>query len=622
MKGNLLDRLPPVEGKVVELVQSQDIGDIIEGVLDKHIETTRDYDLICDRFHSSDEMSIFKKLFGYCKKNLPYKEEGVDVQTVRTPAATIALGSLWGVDCKHYAGFIAGVLDALNRKYDLGIDWCYRFASYSMFKKSPGHVFIVIDPGTNNEIWIDPVLKSFNIKSPYPTYVTDKRIDNMLVSISGIEKQYANPFAGESGAAVGSLYIVENPFAGESGYAVGTTQDVGALLMKVSPVVSTVPVIGWAASAVTAISGVLLKLFSGTRYTEGGGVIQLIKRFQFKVLGDTAVYSGGEANESLRDQARSWFSMVLGVPVGSWDDVLVLLGFFGSYGSNMTRTEYLPVSATSNLSSSMPSYYASGSQFTFPTSSSTALSEAKIDEYYRPKNTPEVITAYRLLHPELTISDEAITAANRRAFSLLVTNTPGGVSYFSQGWNKIEDYLVSDQGAWGNKYPGVWKDYTVAPLLVSSTNPDLVSDQDNLTSNNTNMALFNTGLATTQTSTATDLNADGSAIKAGLGANMVPLLLLGGALVFGLAGGKSKKVGAANNTNTLLLVGGLGLAAVLLLTRKSGSDATTDLLRQQQQQLSALQLSQQNNQTATQTKSNVWTALPSILDTAKDIFNW
>ena len=69
---------------------------------------------------------------------------------------------------------------------NLGIPFNYRFASYKIFNKEPQHVFVVVNPGTNNEIWIDPVLKEFNYKKPY-SHAIDKK-PMALYSISGIGK--------------------------------------------------------------------------------------------------------------------------------------------------------------------------------------------------------------------------------------------------------------------------------------------------------------------------------------------------------------------------------------------------------------------------------------------------
>jgi hypothetical protein len=106
-------------------------------------------------------------------------------QTTKSPAAMMAQG--FG-DCKHYALFCAGVLDALNRR-GKKIDWCYRFASYSFFAPEPEHVFIVVkDQG--KEIWIDPVPGAEKVT---PVWQKDKKIkiDKMpLYRISGLPYAY------------------------------------------------------------------------------------------------------------------------------------------------------------------------------------------------------------------------------------------------------------------------------------------------------------------------------------------------------------------------------------------------------------------------------------------------
>jgi hypothetical protein len=84
--------------------------------------------------------------------------------------------------------FIGGILDALNRK-GKNINWCYRFASYKFTDKLPHHVFVVINPGSSQEIWIDPVLPSYNEKKQY-FYKVDRKPKNMaLVQVSGIGRR-------------------------------------------------------------------------------------------------------------------------------------------------------------------------------------------------------------------------------------------------------------------------------------------------------------------------------------------------------------------------------------------------------------------------------------------------
>jgi hypothetical protein len=112
---------------------------------------------------------------------------------IKSPSAILYTGKTTGSDCKNYSLFTAGVLDALNRM-GFPINWTFRFASYRMFDKMPHHVFVVINPDTNKEIWVDPVLNGFDYKKQY-YYKTDKKPKNMsLIALSGIgAKRKASP---------------------------------------------------------------------------------------------------------------------------------------------------------------------------------------------------------------------------------------------------------------------------------------------------------------------------------------------------------------------------------------------------------------------------------------------
>ena len=90
-----------------------------------------------------------------------------------------------GSDCKNFSLFFAGLLDSYRRNTEENFELCFRFASYDGSNK-PEHVFVVINPNTNNEIWCDAVLSYFNEKKQ-PNYFKDKKIKNMaLMALSGI----------------------------------------------------------------------------------------------------------------------------------------------------------------------------------------------------------------------------------------------------------------------------------------------------------------------------------------------------------------------------------------------------------------------------------------------------
>lgn len=172
--GIVLGRLTPYRASEIKLVDEQTTGDIIDAITNAHHKYAPEYKKIALFFRGSTKKQTGKKLFDFLKSNVKYRIEPADKQTVKSPSAILAEGE---GDCKHYSSFIGGVLS------QLGIPFAYRFASYKFFDKTPGHVFVVISPGTQNEIWVDPVLSSYDFKKPY-TYAKDKKM--AIYSVSGI----------------------------------------------------------------------------------------------------------------------------------------------------------------------------------------------------------------------------------------------------------------------------------------------------------------------------------------------------------------------------------------------------------------------------------------------------
>jgi hypothetical protein len=139
------------------IVDDQTVPDIMTGMVRKHRECTAHYDAICGLFDADSWYDVADQLWLFCKENFQYCIEGLDAQFVSSPLAQLERGHN---DCKGYSLFCAGVIDALKRKgYE--VDWCYRFASYNLLRRTPGHVFVVINPTTDN-IWIDPVMNRFD----------------------------------------------------------------------------------------------------------------------------------------------------------------------------------------------------------------------------------------------------------------------------------------------------------------------------------------------------------------------------------------------------------------------------------------------------------------------------
>jgi hypothetical protein len=193
----LIELLPPFQDDVKLIVQDQGIEDIIRQVLRVHKKFAQDYLQICSKFSRTTVERTCRALFDFCVKNLNYKAEPIRTQTTMSPAAILLSDR---VDCKHFANFCAGVLNALNRTEQAGIDWCFRFASYDrMFAlMNPGvdppiqHVFVVVFDG-NGEIWIDAAplpgnqARYFNDREAIPIYYEDKSVKMALYQISGFE---------------------------------------------------------------------------------------------------------------------------------------------------------------------------------------------------------------------------------------------------------------------------------------------------------------------------------------------------------------------------------------------------------------------------------------------------
>jgi hypothetical protein len=191
----LLEYLPPYQGSEKVIAQQQDVSDIEKEVLAAHQLFSSDYDCIAGFFEGGTNYDICKRLFDFCKNNLPYEAESEHVQSTRSPGGILSLAAIGGTcDCKHFAGFTAGILDALNR-LGYNFDWSYRFASYSRNSDAPGHVFVNVNEDRIGEIWIDPaplenrnhefLPRYFNDRLATPYFFTDKIPDMALVRMSG-----------------------------------------------------------------------------------------------------------------------------------------------------------------------------------------------------------------------------------------------------------------------------------------------------------------------------------------------------------------------------------------------------------------------------------------------------
>lgn len=149
----IIGLLPPFKDERVLIKQNQRVDDIIKQLLIAHEKNVFFYDRFAMLFDDTTTLKICENICEFLKKYIKYVEESDKDQTTALPAAILN----WRQgDCKHYASFTGGILDAINRETGKEIEWCYRFASYDLLSKSPHHVFVVVyDKG--GEIWIDPV---------------------------------------------------------------------------------------------------------------------------------------------------------------------------------------------------------------------------------------------------------------------------------------------------------------------------------------------------------------------------------------------------------------------------------------------------------------------------------
>jgi len=185
-KNMVLQKLAPFTNFKKVLIEDQNTGDIIQGILDNHDNYESQYDKISEMFIDDNEVETAKNVFKFLKNNVPYYVEPIEKQTLRSPSAIISIKE--GADCKSYASFINGIMSSLNRKGIFKVPLAYRFASYRYDTREPQHVFAVLYPNTKNEVWVDPVLNKFDQRKE-PVFIKDKKIKMALIAMSGTSTQ-------------------------------------------------------------------------------------------------------------------------------------------------------------------------------------------------------------------------------------------------------------------------------------------------------------------------------------------------------------------------------------------------------------------------------------------------
>jgi hypothetical protein len=347
-RADMLKVLPPFRGLAEMIDPDQTTRDIVKEVLQAHKEFAPDYDKIAGMWMDGQLNKVPKRLFEFCDKQLHYDEESGDDQNTISPAGILEIR---GVDCKHYSGFIAGVLDAINRTGEYYYDWSYRFASEDILKPSPHHVFIVITGADDQEVWIDPVPGVGGYDSrPLYFWKYDKKPKMALHRLSGTGRGIVShvvvsrdslpamttaraigkvskisPYAGyQSAAAVGASQDAEKQLQdGLKAYELGLITSVSNLVVNkktdtnidtIAKFASGIPVAGSYIAIAYAAYSFFAKIASGRNYYLDK--YYLYNDYTWHVLG----YSSG-SSDNVKDSdvpiAAMWFITKLGVFISS-----------------------------------------------------------------------------------------------------------------------------------------------------------------------------------------------------------------------------------------------------------------------------------------------------------------
>jgi hypothetical protein len=353
------------------LVDDQDVTDIIDAIIAKHKECERHYDAIYRMFDDPGNWDdVGQRLWDFCKQQLSYSIETVDWQYVKSPGTLMKEGMC---DCKGYALFCAGVIDAMKRAGE-DVDWCYRFASYELFNSQPGHVFVVLFPKTKNEMWLDPVLGSFDSRSPRPIWKRDYRVgDGRKKKVAGIGYVPGKASIGLSSAEQGLLNDL-NEYTEGVNDAITTAQSSGVFNAICSVVLATASTV-WPVIAVaigilkTATSLVsnnfgpgslaarLLNDLSTNLLTAPVTIVETLingrtyesdqyraaQFYEFYVLGNTSVNALNKVSDDMVAPALKWFIDRLGVFISGAQHIIGLTqspaAYISQYNGNAYTTQ-------------------------------------------------------------------------------------------------------------------------------------------------------------------------------------------------------------------------------------------------------------------------------------------
>lgn len=178
-KDTILAALPPDIDRWIMIERDQKVRDIIREMLEAYPVFATHYDCIGHFFVGSSLLDTCDNLYDFCKENIEYREETVDLQTSAIPSGIMNRG--YG-DCKAFASFIGGCLGAIARQTGQPIDWHFCFASYIREQSTPYHVFVIVR-GPDGPIWIDPTPGSANMEPKHAECRRPVEVDMALGAV-------------------------------------------------------------------------------------------------------------------------------------------------------------------------------------------------------------------------------------------------------------------------------------------------------------------------------------------------------------------------------------------------------------------------------------------------------
>jgi hypothetical protein len=172
-RADILTRIGRPNGTTSVVVNMHNTSDIIKQMQKAHYDNSAFAKKIAYKFKGSTVKQTCRNIFNWLKENIEYRIEPAHLQTTKSLQRLVSDG--YG-DCKHYSGFFAAILSALNIKHH------YRFTSYNN-STTPTHVYVVAYDENNQPIYCDAVLESFNTQKNF-THKIDK---NMLAHLGSID---------------------------------------------------------------------------------------------------------------------------------------------------------------------------------------------------------------------------------------------------------------------------------------------------------------------------------------------------------------------------------------------------------------------------------------------------